>query len=253
MAHSFIEAHDHEEEAFRHFIASRPESVTLLIDTYDTRRAAHRVVALARELERRNAPPAIRSVRIDSGDLAAEARAVRAILDSAGYPHIQVLLSGGLDEYRIEKLVREAVPVNGFGVGTAVDASDDAPTIDMAYKLQQYAGKPRRKRSLSKVSLPGAKQVFRERKDGGEIGGDWITLDGEHARGEALLSEVMRDGKRVAEKATLKRVREYCAGQLKSLPAVLQDLYEAEDPVPYPVEISQTLSDLVASMDAAGD
>jgi nicotinate phosphoribosyltransferase len=253
MAHSFIEAHDHEEDAFRHFIANRPESATLLIDTYDVRRGAERVVALARELESRGGSAAIRSVRIDSGDLAAETRMVRGILDQAGYRKIQILLSGGLDEYRIEKLVRGAVPADAFGVGTAVDASDDAPTIDMAYKLQQYAGKPRRKRSPSKVSLPGAKQVFRERTAGGEIAGDWITLDGEQARGEALLSEVMRDGKRVGAKPELKRIRDYCAGELKSLPAVLRELDEARDPAPFSVEISQTLSDLVASMDATGD
>jgi nicotinate phosphoribosyltransferase len=253
MAHSFIEAHDHEEEAFRHFIASRPESATLLIDTYDVRRGAERAVALARELGSRGGPPAIRSVRIDSGDLAADARAVRGILDRAGYQQIQILLSGGLDEYRIEKLLREAVPADAFGVGTSVDASDDAPTLDMAYKLQEYAGKPRRKRSPSKVSLPGAKQVFRERRAGGEIAGDCITLDGEHARGESLLSEVMRNGKRVAEKPELKRIRDYCARQLKSLPALLCDLREAQEREPFPVEISQTLTDLVARMDAAGD
>jgi nicotinate phosphoribosyltransferase len=253
MAHSFIEAHDQEEEAFRRFIASRPESVTLLIDTYDTRRAAHRVAALASELESRGTTPPIRSVRIDSGDLAAEARAVRAILDSEGCRQIQILLSGGLDEYRIRKLVREAVPVDGFGVGTAVDASDDAPTIDMAYKLQQYAGKPRRKRSPSKVSLPGAKQIFRERNEAGEISSDWIALEGEHARGEPLLFEVMRNGKRIADTPGLKRIREYCRGELKSLPSVLRDLDEADDPAPFAVETSKTLSDLVAKMDAAGD
>jgi nicotinate phosphoribosyltransferase len=253
MAHSFIEAHDHEEAAFRNFIASRPESVTLLIDTYDTRRAAHRVVALARELELRGKPAAIRSVRIDSGDLAAEARAVREILDVAEYRQIQILLSGGLDEHRIEKLMRAAVPADAFGVGTAVDASDDAPTIDMAYKLQEYAGKPRRKRSPSKVSLPGAKQVFRERNGGGEISSDCIALEGELAAGEPLLAEVMRAGKRVAHKPSLEQIREHCARELKDLPAPLRDLHEAPDPAPYPVAISKALSDLVAKMDEADD
>lgn len=253
MAHSYIEAHDHELEAFRHFVASRPESVTLLIDTYDARRGAERVVALARELESRGAPPAIRSVRIDSGDLGAQAREVRAILDLAGFRQIQILLSGGLDEHRIEKLLRDAAPVDAFGVGTAVDASDDAPTLDMAYKLQQYAGRPRRKRSPSKASLPGAKQVYRERTHQGEIAGDSIVLDGEHVRGEALLSEVMRDGKRVAERPELKQIRQYCAGQLEALPAVLRDLSEAQERDTFPVQISQALSDLIARMDAADD
>jgi nicotinate phosphoribosyltransferase len=253
MAHSYIEAHDHEEQAFRHFIASRPGSVTLLIDTYDARRGAQRAAAIARELESRGLPPAIRSVRIDSGDLAAGAREVRAILDAAGCKQMQILLSGGLDEYRIEKLARDAVPVDAFGVGTAVDASDDAPTLDMAYKLQEYAGKPRRKRSPSKVSLPGAKQVFRERGAKGEITGDWIALTGEQARGQALLSEVMRDGKRIAAKPQLKRIRDYCAGELEALPEKLRDLREAQEREPFPVKISQPLSDLIARMDAADD
>jgi nicotinate phosphoribosyltransferase len=253
MAHSFIEAHDHEEQAFRHFVASRPESVTLLIDTYDARRGAERVVALARELGSRAGTAAIRSVRIDSGDLAAEARAVRDILDRGGFPQIQILLSGGLDEHRIEKLVRDKVPADAFGVGTSVDASDDAPTLDMAYKLQAYAGKPRRKRSPNKGSLPGAKQVFRERNESGEISGDSITLDGELVRGDALLAEVMRDGRRSAVMPELKRMRDYCTGQLRSLPPVLRDLREAVEGQSIPVEISQSLSDIVARMDAAGD
>ena len=253
MAHSFIEAHDREEDAFRHFVTSRPDSATLLIDTYDTHRAAHRVVALARELESRGLPAAIRSVRIDSGDLAAEARAVRDILDLGGCRQIQILLSGGLDEYRIEELVRAAVPADAFGVGTSLDVSDDAPTLDMAYKLQEYAGRPRRKLSPGKVSLPGPKQVFRERNAGGESSADQITLDGEQAAGRPLLLEVMRAGRRVAEKPELMRIRQYCAGELKALPPALRGLREAHDPKPYSVEISRELTELIARMDAAGD
>jgi nicotinate phosphoribosyltransferase len=253
MAHSFIEAHEREEDAFSHFVASRPDSATLLIDTYDARRAAHRVAALARELESRGLPPSIRAVRIDSGDLAAETRAVRDILDLEGYRQIQILLSGGLDEYSIEKLVRDGVPADAFGVGTSLDVSDDAPTLDMAYKLQEYAGKPRRKRSPGKVSLPGAKQVFRERGAGGEIAADAITLEGEHARGEPLLTEVMRAGRRIAGKLELERIRGHCAAELKALPRELKALHALQEPVPYPVAISPALSELVARMDAAGD
>jgi len=93
MAHSFIEAHDREEDAFRHFISSRPKAVTLLIDTYDMPRAAHRIVALARELQSRGAPAAIHAVRIDSGDIAKDTRTVRDIFDRAGYRQILIFLS----------------------------------------------------------------------------------------------------------------------------------------------------------------
>jgi len=253
MAHAFIEAHDREEEAFRHFVTSRPDSATLLIDTYDTRRAARRVVALVRDLENRGLPPAVRSVRIDSGDLAAEARAVRDILDLEGYRQIQILLSGGLDEYSIEKLVLDGVPADAFGVGTSLDVSDDAPTLDMAYKLQDYAGRPRRKRSPGKVSLPGAKQVFRERNAGGEITADVITLESESAGGAPLLAEVMRNGRRIAETPELLQIRADCARELRALPPVLRELREAQQTVLHPVGISAGLSELVARMDAAGD
>ena len=253
MAHSFIEAHDNEEEAFRHFIATRPESVTLLIDTYDARRGAQRVVALARELESHGKPPAIRSVRIDSGDLAKTSRAVRKILDEAGYEKIQILLSGGLNENSIEQLVREGAPADGFGVGTSLDASDDAPTLDMAYKLQHYAGRPRRKRSPSKISLPGAKQVFRERDAGGLLGIDRIVLDGEHADGSPLLAEMMRNGKRIVKKLALEQTRAYCAAELKALPPVLRDLRETHERTLFPVEVSVAMNELIAQMDAAGD
>jgi nicotinate phosphoribosyltransferase len=138
-------------------------------------------------------------------------------------------------------------------VGTSLDVSDDAPTLDMAYKLQEYAGRPRRKRSPGKVSLPGSKQVFRERNAGGESTGDQITLDGEQAGGRPLLYEVMRAGTRIAVKPELVQIRQYCARELKALPAVLRELRAAPGPEPYPVEISRTLSELVARMDAAGD
>jgi nicotinate phosphoribosyltransferase len=152
LAHSFIEAHHSEEEAFRNFAATYPGAATLLIDTYDTERGAERAAALARELKRVASPRRIRAVRIDSGDLARECRTVRHILDAQGCQEIQIVVSGGLDEYAIEDLVKNAAPVDAFGVGTALDVAADAPALDMAYKLQEYAGKARRKCSPGKAT-----------------------------------------------------------------------------------------------------
>jgi nicotinate phosphoribosyltransferase len=253
MAHSFIEAHASEQDAFRHFMASRPEGATLLIDTYDTARAAHRVTELAAELAARNPPAAIHAVRIDSGDLARETRRVRDIFDRAGYPQIRIVLSGGLDEYRIDRLLRDEVPVDGFGVGTAVDVSDDAPALDMAYKLQAYAGKPRRKRSPGKVSWPGVKQVFRERGAQGEIAGDCLGLEGETVRGLPLLAEVMRDGRRARMVPTLQHARDACRREIEALPRSSADLLDGGGQSPIAVHISDALQGLVSAMDAAGD
>ena len=126
LAHSFIEACDSEEQAFRSFVLSSPEPTTLLIDTYESTRALQRVIALARELAQSGTEHGIRAIRIDSGDLAAQARTARIALDAQDCGEIRIVLSGSLDEHVIEQLMRSNVPVDAFGVGTALDVSADA-------------------------------------------------------------------------------------------------------------------------------
>src|SRR5499427_7336086 len=121
LAHSFIEAHDSEEQAFRNFVLSCPERTTLLIDTYDSARGLQRVIALAREFAAAGGQQGVRAVRIDSGALAAQARRARTELDAHGCRDIRIVLSGSLDEHLIDELVASAVPVDAFGVGTALD------------------------------------------------------------------------------------------------------------------------------------
>jgi nicotinate phosphoribosyltransferase len=253
MAHSLIEAHEREEDAFRNFVASHPGEATLLVDTYDTRRAAQRVAILARELVARNEPQRIRAVRIDSGDLEAEARAVRAILDEHLCPDIRIVLSGGLDEHSVAALVRANTPADAFGVGTSVVVSNDAPSLDMVYKLQDYAGIPRRKRSPEKATWPGTKQVFRERDPRGHLVRDYVGLAGEALPGQPLLAAVLSDGRQVAPLATLEESRKYCASELLNLPPSLRELDEAGGEVGLPVNISDTLRALAAQLDARGN
>src|SRR4051794_41126331 len=52
MAHSFIQAHDDEVAAFELFAQSRPENLTLLIDSYDTEAGARKGVGLSPRLVR---------------------------------------------------------------------------------------------------------------------------------------------------------------------------------------------------------
>jgi len=155
MAHSFIQVHEDEIAAFEHFAQSRPRDLVLLIDTYDTERAAERIVQLAPRLAAEGI--SISGVRIDSGDLGDHARRVRQILDAGGLQTLTIIASGGLDEDEIIEL-RDA-PIDSFGVGTSLTTSSDAPALDCAYKLQEYDGKPRRKRSEGKATWPGRKQV----------------------------------------------------------------------------------------------
>ena len=162
MAHSYIQAHDDELDALRQFASLYPDTV-LLVDTYDTLAGVEKVVALAEEL---GSAFGVRAIRLDSGDLGALAHAARHILDDAGLHQVEIFASSNLDEYAITDLVNQGAPIDGFGVGTRMSVSSDAPTIDCAYKLVSYAGRGRMKLSAGKSSLPGRKQVYRLQERG---------------------------------------------------------------------------------------
>jgi len=244
MAHSFIEAWDDEAAAFESFARSRPENLVLLIDTYDTLAAARKVVALAPRL--RAADITIRSVRLDSGDLATLSKGVRQILDAGGLKEVTVFASGGLDEHEIARLLADGAPIDGFGVGTSLTTSSDRPALDCAYKLQEYAGIARRKRSTGKATWPGRKQVWRRFGPDGQMAGDTISLADDRQEGEPLLVPAMRAGRRVEPAQTLAQGRAHVAHELERLPAPLRRLDRAE---PYPVAVADALKRLAAEVD----
>ncbi len=245
MAHSYVQAHDDEATAFERFARVRPDALTLLIDTYDTERGARIVADLAPRLAADGIT--IGSVRLDSGGLAAHARAVRAILDAAGCQTIRIFASGGLDEHSLLSLCRGGAPIDGFGVGTSLTTSSDAPALDCAYKLQEYAGRPRRKRSEGKATWPGRKQVYRHYDADGGIASDIVALVEEPVDGEALLRPAMRNGQRVDGLPSLAEARATATASLARLPRALRRLEWGH----VPVEISQGILDLVAEMDRA--
>ena len=245
MAHSYVQAHADEDAAFESFARAQPANAMLLIDTYDTERAAHKVVALARRL----APEgiAIKGVRIDSGDLCAHARRVRAILDAGDCRGVTIFASGNLDEFRLRDIVAAEAPIDGFGVGTRMNTSADAPYLDCAYKLEEYEGQPRRKRSEGKATWPGRKQLHRRYGSDGRIESDLLTLAGEPAPGTPLLAPVMREGRVLGELPSLAAIRAHAARQLAALPERLRMLDEA---APFAVEIAPSLVRLAAQIDA---
>jgi nicotinate phosphoribosyltransferase len=245
MAHAYIQAHESESEAFEAFARSQPRNAILLIDTYDTEAAARKVAALAPRLARDGI--VIRAVRLDSGDLAQHAFNVRKILDDAGLREIGIFASGNVDEDALRALVASGAPIDGFGVGTRLTTSADAPSLDCAYKLVEFAGHPRRKRSEGKASLPGRKQVFRvyDERDG-TVREDVVTVEGDVQPGEPLLELVMRGGKRVAPPEPLAAARERAAQGLAKLPALLRELREGAT---CPVRIAPALRALVAEAD----
>ncbi len=243
MAHSFVQAHDDESTAFENFARSRPKNLTLLIDTYDTEAAARKVAALAPRL--RALGITIDAVRIDSGNLAAQAGRVRQILDAAGLTRTAIFASGGLDEDKIRSMLAAGAPIGGFGVGTSLTTSSDVPALDCAYKLQEYAGIARRKRSTGKATWPGRKQVWRRFGPDGKMRGDVLSLVDQNIGGTRLLEPVMHGGRRLAH-PSLDQIRAHAARNLATLPEPLQRMDAA---AAYPVQIADALVRLAAEVD----
>lgn len=245
MAHSFIQAHEDESRAFENFAHSRPEKLTLLIDTYDTEAAARKVVALAPHLKAAGIP--IRSVRLDSGDLGALAKSVRKILDDGGLADTSIFASGGLDENKIVLLLNASAPIDGFGVGTSLTTSSDVPALDCAYKLQEYAGLARRKQSAGKATWPGRKQVWRQVDASGRINADIVSLEGGVQAGTPLLQRVMARGRRIAAPESFDQIRGRTAASLAALPDALRKLVPSS--AAYPVRIADDIVKLAEDVD----
>jgi nicotinate phosphoribosyltransferase len=244
MAHSYVEVYDDESLAFENFARARPENLTLLIDTYDTERAARKVVALGPKLKA--AGIKLMAVRIDSGDLVAISKTVRRILDEGGLADVAIFASGGLDEDRLAALIAAGAPITGFGIGTSLTTSQDAPVLDCAYKLQEYAGLPRRKRSAGKQTWPGRKQVWRRFANDGKMVGDVLSLESDEQAGEPLLQPVMRGGRRLGPPPNLAEIRARAAQQLARLP---EPLCRLDPPTSYPMQVADALRDLAAEVD----
>ena len=237
MAHSFITSFPDELTAFRAYAAAYPDSATLLIDTYDTVQGARHAAIVAAELAAQG--HRLRAVRIDSGDLLADGRRARRVLDEAVFPDVQIVASGGLDERQIAGLVAAGAPYDAFGVGTRMDTPDDAPTLDAAYKQVEVGGRPVMKRSSGKAMWPGRKQVWRF-ADAGSFTHDLLAHADEPppAGAEPLLVPVMAGGRPLHEPEPLSMMRERCAADRARLPAALR---RVEQPVTYPVEVSAEL------------
>jgi len=244
VAHSFIEAYDSEAQAFESFARARPENLTLLIDTYDTEAGARKAVALAPRLAALGIK--IRAVRLDSGDLIPLSKSVRRILDDGGLADVTIFASGGLDEDYLAEIVAADAPIDGFGLGTSLTTSSDVPALDCAYKLQEYAGLARRKRSTGKATWPGRKQVWRRYGADGRMAGDVMSIESDRHEGEPLIELVMKDGRRVGPKPSLADMRARAAHELARLPQPLRDLDEGAT---YQVEVADALVRLAAEVD----
>jgi nicotinate phosphoribosyltransferase len=236
MAHSFVQSFDDETEAFRAFHQLYPET-TLLVDTYDTLEGVRKVVQLAAEL---GSEFRVRALRLDSGNLASLARQARLLLDEAGLANVHLFASGGLDEFAIRDMLDQGAPLDGFGVGTRMAVSDDAPALDIAYKLTAYAGRGRIKLSAEKETLPGPQQVFRVERNG-YAAHDIIAQFDESQPGRPLLRPVMKGGERITPARSLPDLQ----AEARAHTDKLQEAIRGLDPAPraYDVRLSPGLEE----------
>jgi len=218
MAHSYVMVFDFEEEAFKCFAKSFPKIPIFLIDTYDTLSAAKKVVKLAKEGVKAMA------VRIDSGDLIELSRKVRKILDEANLNDVKIVVSGGLDEYDIKKLIDEKAPVDMFAIGTKLVTSADQPYLDIAYKLVEYDGKPKFKLSPGKATFPYKRQIARYYLQNGIMNYDESVRFNEEVKGEKLVFKAVEKGEIIYSFKPLKEVKEVFLKDVKKLPESLKTL-----------------------------
>jgi nicotinate phosphoribosyltransferase len=248
MAHSYVMAFEDETQAFRSYCRDFPNNAVLLIDTFDTEEGARRAARVANELASERCR--LRGVRIDSGDLGPLARSVRKILDEAGLSDVLIILSGDLDEYRIDALLQAGVPADRFGVGTQLGTSGDAPALGSVYKLVAQAGDPKIKLSTGKATLPGRKQLYRFSFDG-RYESDVLALEDEQVTGgRPLLECVLAGGRRLGGPSRLEDVRARCGAGLERLPDRLRRLEGTVEP--YEVKLSAGLAKLLAQMRERG-
>jgi nicotinate phosphoribosyltransferase len=230
-AHSWVMSFAGEAKAFRLLQRVLGAHTIQLIDTYDTLEGARVAAQLG---------PPLWGVRLDSGDLLSLSRQVRTVLDEAGLRDAKIMASGDLDEHRIRSLVRDGAPIDSFGVGTQLATSADAPALSAIYKLVELnvSGIQRFTSKLSedKVSVPGAKQVFRDEAR------DVVARSGECGKGEALLRPIILEGELIEPLPTLDQARCRAAESVRKLPAALRSLEAAE---PWPVIYSRELRELI--------
>lgn len=242
MAHSWVMSHDDEQKAFEDYADVFPETTIALIDTYNVEEGAKKAARLGKKLK---------GVRLDSGDLVEDSKKVRKILDEAGLSEAKIYASNDLNEWKIAELLAKGAPIDGFGVGTELVTSKDAPALGGVYKLVEDETGPRMKHSSEKATLPGAKQVYRVsdiEMDGLAYVRDVIALKGEFDSKEfyeKLLETVIENGKFLENLRTLTQAR---AKVLNEKRYFVDDIFRLNDSIEYDVVKSQGLQKLIEQL-----
>jgi nicotinate phosphoribosyltransferase len=220
MAHSFIEAHESEEQAFRNYAELYRERAILLVDTYDSIEGIKTATRVAQDFARRGIR--IHGIRLDSGDLVALSRFARDHFKGQGLEFLRIFVSGDLDEFRITDLLAAGAEIDGVGIGTRFTVSQHAPALGIVYKIAQYGDRPLHKTSADKATLPGRKTVVRRGEPVYES--DLVTTL--ESKADDLL-------KPFHHAEPMKSVQERLQQEIAALPASVTSI---RNPAAYPVQ-----------------
>lgn len=243
MAHSWIMYHDSEYEAFKAYAEVYPESSVFLVDTYDVLNSGiPNAIKVAKDvLEPKG--HRLKGIRLDSGDLAYLAKHARNMLDNAGMEDCKIMASNSLDEYTITSILSQGGPIDIFGVGERLITSKTDPVFGAVYKIvgieKQGKWEPRIKvsESVTKITNPGLKNVYRVYSAEGKAIAELLTLPGEKPSTDSpycyidpekpwkelyfenctfknMQELVIKDGKQIVKPPTLKEIRAYVQDQL---------------------------------------
>jgi nicotinate phosphoribosyltransferase len=274
-AHSWVQSHDSEAEAFDRFAEALPNQVTLLVDTYDTLASGvPNAIRTAKAMEARG--KRMQAIRLDSGDLAYLSKKARELLDEAGLPYVQIVASNDLDENIIFNLKAQGARIDVWGVGTQLITAADQPALGGVYKLVarekdgEYVPVIKISGNPEKVTTPGLKEVYRiVSRETGKAVADYIALKDETEAPQGgtiklidpahpyidkyadnyeamrLLQPIYREGQLVYTLPTLEQIRSWHKEQLAQFwPEHLRKL----NPAYYPVYLSEAAWKLKMSL-----
>ncbi|MBD8015904.1 nicotinate phosphoribosyltransferase [Planococcus wigleyi] len=263
-AHSMVQAYKDEYEAFRAY-AKRHKNCVFLVDTYDTLKSGLPIaIKVAQELgDQIN----FQGIRLDSGDIAFLSKEARKMLDAAGFPDAEVVVSNDLDEYTILNLKAQGARVDAWGIGTKLITAYDQPALGAVYKLvaiENENGEMEDTIKISgtaeKVTTPGLKNVYRIiDRENGKSEGDYIAMQDEDPASEERLKmfhpvhtfvskfvtnfdavnihqKVIENGEVIYDNPSLKEMQLYGIQNME----LLWDEYKRSlNPEEYPVDLSQ--------------
>ncbi|MCD7806387.1 MAG: nicotinate phosphoribosyltransferase [Lachnospiraceae bacterium] len=243
MAHSWVMSFDSEYEAFASFARNYPDSASLLVDTYDVLRSGvPNAIRVAKEVLEPMGKR-LKSIRLDSGDLAYLSKEARRMLDEAGLQDCIIVASNSLDEYTIRSLRVQGAVIDSYGVGEKLITSSTQPVFGAVYKLAaisengKFVPKIKVSETAEKITNPGIKEVYRVYDKNGKAVADYMAVKGEQIDASSpvryvdpvqywknrcfvdctfkpLQKQIFKDGELVYDLPSLEEIRKYVRSQL---------------------------------------